>query len=81
MKVNGRTYKRNINGKFNQEIVLGQYPWGIYVMIENEAIGHKNKQFLDRRFKFTKKETTHEAIVRRIEKYYRLTEKDHVVGT
>lgn len=78
MKVNGRTYKRSINNKFNQEIVLGQYPWGIYVMIENEVIGHKNRQFLSRRFKFTKKETHHEDIVRRIERYYNLTEKDLV---
>lgn len=78
MKVNGRTYKRSINNKFNQEIVLGQYPWGIYVMIENEAVGHKNKQFLARRFKFTQKETNFEDIVRRIERYYKLTEKDLV---
>lgn len=76
MKINGREYKRNVDGKFNQDIVLGMYPWGIYVMIENEAVGHERRQFFDRRFKFTKKETTYEQLVKRIENYYHLTEKD-----
>lgn len=75
MAINGRTYKRTIN-EIKQEITLGVYDWGIYVMIENKHPQRKNKTYMARRFKFCKSSPRYEDIVKRIEKFYNLTEKD-----
>lgn len=75
MKINGRTYKRTTNN-IKQEFTLGVYDWGVYVMIENKLPNRSNKQYMARRFKFCKSSPTYEDIVKRIEKFYRLTEKD-----